>query len=136
MLAFIIAIKHPERSRSYDRVTDLLRQTLASVEAQTDRNFVTVVVCNELPTWANSSKDRLFVQVDFPPAELPSSLSEEHSWSYLDKGAKNAVGLLHAKQFNPTHAMFVDGDDFVSRHLAEHVHENPRGFQAGISKAG
>ena len=44
MLAFVIPVKHPARSQSYERVTDLLRNTLASVGAQTDSHFVTIVV--------------------------------------------------------------------------------------------
>jgi hypothetical protein len=48
-----------------------------------------------------------------------------HSWGFLDKGAKLAVGLVHAKRFHPTHVMFVDADDFVSRRLAAHVAANP-----------
>jgi len=140
MLVFIIAVKHPARSRSYEWVTELLRQTLASVEAQTDRKFATIVVSNKRPQWASSGKNRLFVEVNFPPAPLPSSVDEEYSWSYLDKGAKNAVGLLHARQFNPTHVMFVDADDFVSRRLAEHVRLNPSApgwyFESGLMYSG
>jgi len=140
VLAFIIAVKHPARSRSYEVVTDLLRRTLASVEAQTDKAFAVVVVCNKRPAWAVESGNRLFVEVDFPPAALPSSVNEEHAWVYLDKGAKNAVGLLHAKRFGPTHVMFVDADDFVSRRLAEHVRLNSSApgwyFQRGLMYSG
>jgi hypothetical protein len=140
MLAFIIAVKHPARSRSYKWVTELLRQTLASVEAQTNGDFATVVVCNTRPTWAGAGKNRVFVEVDFPPAPSPSSVGERYNWNHLDKGAKNAVGLLHARQFNPTHVMFVDADDFVSRRLAEHVHLNPGApgwyFESGLIYSG
>jgi len=140
MLAFIIAVKHPKRSRSYDRVTDLLRRTLASVEAQTDKHFVTVIVCNQQPQWATATKNRFFVEVDFPPAAPPSNVTEADSWSFADKGAKNAVGLLHARQFAPTHVMFVDADDFVSRRLAEHVrrHSGAPGwyFETGLVYSG
>ena len=71
MLVFIIAVKHPARSRSYELVTDLLRQTLASVEAQTDKSFATIVVCNKRPSWADAAGNqdsRVFIEVDFPPA--------------------------------------------------------------------
>ena len=125
MLAFIIAVKHPERSRSYERVCELLRQTLTSVEAQTDRNFATIIVCNTRPAWARNGENRLFVEVNFPPAAPPMHQEDMHRWNFLDKGAKNAVGLIHARQFNPTHVMFVDADDFVSRGLAAQVHLHP-----------
>lgn len=135
MLAFIIAVKHPARSRSYERVTELLRQTLASVEAQTDTNFVTIIVCNQRPPWAIGTNNRLIVEVDFPPAPSPSNVAQAHCWFFLEKGAKNAVGLLHARQFDPTHVMFVDAD-FVSRRMAEHVrlHRGAAGwyFERGL----
>ncbi len=125
MLAFIIPVKHPARSNSYDVTMDLLRRTLNSIEAQTDRRFGAVVVCNERPAWAIDDTNRLFFEVDFPPAPVPADASQVHSWSRLDKGAKIAVGLVHARRFNPTHVMLCDADDFVSRRLAALVAANP-----------
>jgi hypothetical protein len=125
MLAFIIPVKHPARSNSYEVTLDLLRRTLDSVEAQTDPRFAVVVVCNERPAWGSDNARRMFVEVDFPPAAPPAERGQMHSWGFLDKGAKLAVGLLHARRFNPTHVMFVDADDFVSRRLASYVAANP-----------
>src|SRR5215467_2637692 len=140
MLVFIIAVKHPERSNSYERVTEILRKTLLSVEAQSNSGFATIIVCNKRPMWARDATNRLFIEVDFPPAAAPANIDELHSWSYIDKGAKNAVGLVHAKDFNPTHVMFVDADDFVSRRLAEHVSLNARApgwyFDRGLLYSG
>jgi hypothetical protein len=118
MLTFVIPVKHPARSQSYERVCDLLRNTLRSVEAQADPHFATVIVLNQKPSWAVDSPNRKFVEVDFPPAEAPRSKSDWVNWLYMDRGAKIAVGLLHAKQFSPTHVMPVDADDFVSNRLA------------------
>lgn len=125
MLAFVIPVKHPARSHSYERVCDLLRQTLSSVEAQTDPHFATVVVCNQRPAWAEDTANRVFVEVDFPPAEPPANATDWVNWLYLDKGCKIAVGLQHAKKFSPTHVMPVDADDFVSNRLAKLVRDNP-----------
>jgi hypothetical protein len=125
MLAFIVPVKHPARSRDYTVVTDLLRRTLASLENQKDPHFVTVIVLNQKPEWAVDTPNRIFVEVDFPPADPPKDRADWVNWIYLDKGAKNAVGLLHAARFNPTHAMFVDADDFVSNRLAGFVREHP-----------
>jgi len=126
MLAFVIPVKHPARSQSYDRVCDLLRHTLRSVGAQSDSHFVTLVVLNEKPSWAEDTANLRFVEVDFPPAEAPKTQKDWVNWLYLDRGAKIAVGLLHAKQFSPTHVMPVDADDFVSNRLAAWVREHPR----------
>jgi hypothetical protein len=125
MLAFVIPVKHPARSASYDRVCELLRNTLASIEAQTDPHFATVVVLNEKPAWAQDTHNRKFIEVDFPPAEPPKSKKDWVNWLYMDRGAKIAVGLLHARQFSPTHVMPVDADDFVSNRLAEWVRAHP-----------
>lgn len=121
MLTFVIPVKHPARSQSYERVCDLLRNTLRSVEAQTDEHFATVIVLNEKPPWAEDTPNRKFVEVDFPPAEAPRSKSDWVNWLYMDRGAKIAVGMLHARQFSPTHLMPVDADDFVSNRLAAFV---------------
>lgn len=125
MLAFVIPVKHPARSQSYQRVCDLLRNTLRSVEAQSDSRFATVVVLNERPSWAVDTPNRRFIEVDFPPAEAPKSQKDWVNWLYMDRGAKIAVGLLHARQFSPTHVMPVDADDFVSNRLAGWVREHP-----------
>lgn len=126
MLVFVIPVKHPARSRNYRIVTDLLRQTLRSVEGQTDPHFATVIVCNQTPDWAEDAPNRVWVEVDFPPADPPATAKDWVDWLYMDKGAKIAVGLLHARhRFQPTHVMFVDADDFVSNRLAAFVREHP-----------
>ena len=125
MLAFVIPVKHPARSQSYERVCDLLRNTLRSIEAQADPHFATIVVLNERPPWAEDSPTRKFIEVDFPPAEAPKSKKDWVNWLYMDRGAKIAVGLHHARQFAPTHVMPVDADDFVSNRLAGWVREHP-----------
>lgn len=125
MLAFVIPVKHPARSQSYERVCDLLRNTLKSVEAQRDAHFATVVVLNQKPSWAKDTERLRFVEVDFPPAEPPRTQKDWVNWLYMDRGAKIAVALFHAKQFSPTHVMPVDADDFVSNRLAGWVREHP-----------
>lgn len=125
MLVFVIPVKHPARSQSYEKVCDLLRNTLRSVEAQRDPHFATVVVCNRKPDWAEDTANRVFVEVGFPPAEPPRDAGDWVNWLYLDRGAKIAVALRHAKRFSPTHVMPVDADDFVSDRLAGFVREHP-----------
>lgn len=125
MLAFILPVKHPARSRSYEKVTDLLRDTVRSVEAQTDPRFCTIVVGNQRPAWWEDTPTRRFVEVDFPPAEPPKSRADWVNWLYLDRGAKLAVAMLHARDLGATHVMPVDADDFVSNRLAGFVAEHP-----------
>ncbi|MBS0159554.1 MAG: glycosyltransferase family 2 protein [Nitrospira sp.] len=121
MLVFIIPVKHPARCRSYSGVTQLLEETLRSVCRQTKDDFRVIVVSNETPKYSEEFRNTFFVEVDFPPPPIPSAIEEEYTHIYLDKGCKQAVGLLESKRFNPTHIMFVDADDVVSCHLADFV---------------
>jgi len=125
MLVFIIPVKHPARCHSYDGVTQLLEQTLRSVCRQTHDDFRVIVVSNQTPRYAQPFRNTFFVEVDFPPPPIPSAVEEEYTHIYLDKGCKQAVGLLESKRFNPTHIMFVDADDLVSCRLADFAAARP-----------
>ena len=125
MLAFIIPVKHPSSCRSYDVVSALLKQTLHSVCRQTSDDFRVIVVCNRKPRYSDVFKNTSFVEVDFPPPQSPVSKSEEHSHVFLDKGCKQAIGLVVARQYNPKHIMFTDADDFVSCRIAEFTKMRP-----------
>jgi hypothetical protein len=125
MLVFIIPVKHPARSRSYETVALLLKQTLRSVCRQTRDDFRVIVVSNRTPRYSERFKNTSFVEVDFPPPETPHSVNEEHSHVYIDKGCKHAIGLVEALRFNPGHIMFADADDLVSCRLAEFATSRP-----------
>lgn len=125
MLAFLIPVKHPANSRSYSRVTDLLRLTLTSIERQSKRPIGVHVVCNEVPEWAHGFPDVDFIEVDFPPARPPTDSADIYQWIYRDKGCKIAIALDRARRNGATHTMVADADDFVSCRLAEHVAANP-----------
>jgi Sulfotransferase domain/Sulfotransferase family len=70
VLIFITCVKHPENSQSYDKVWQLLNNSLYSVCSQQDADFRVIVVCDkELPLIHHQeliSKYTEFVQVDFP----------------------------------------------------------------------
>ena len=114
MLAFITSVRHPLNSNSYPRVIQLLDRTLSSVCRQTDRDFQVVVVCNEIPDL--SSRDNVhFTKVDFPPPNRNASAETGLDAIRLDRGTKYFVGLLYAARFEPSHVMFFDADDYLSR---------------------
>ena len=125
MLAFIIPVKHPASSRSYARVLELLRKTLQSIGRSTDPGYVVVIVSQSRPAWANTVSNAVFVEVDFPPPDPPSSQQDAYTWIFRDKGCRNAVGLLHAARFQPSHIMFTDADDLVSNRLVPFVNASP-----------
>jgi len=119
MLAFIIPLKSSQVSGSWDLVCKLFERTLRSVCNQTSSDYHVIVVCHEKPEIGFNSPQIIYVQVDFPLLEADYASKEK------DKMLKMQVGLLHAKDMNASHVMFVDADDCVSRRLAEFVYQNP-----------
>ena len=82
--------------------------------------FQVVVVCHEKPEIQFSHPNLTIISVDFP---LPKH-KDRIARGLTDKGRKVLRGLMYARQFAPTHAMFVDADDCVSRRLATFVEHN------------
>jgi len=124
MLAFVTSLRHPQNSADYRTVEALLERTLASVCAQTDRDFVVIVVGNRAPTFTLPPQT-LFVEVDFPAPAPPSGPMTPRDTFVWDKGTKIGIGLIAASRFAPSHAMIFDADDFVSRRLSAFVSEGP-----------
>ena len=124
MLAFITTLRHPHNSTNYDRCELLLRDTLASVTRQTSNDFVVIVVGNRRPAFP-LPRNTHFVEVDFPaPQTSHHSKKPDMQAVIWDKGTKNGIGLVAAREFSPDFAMFVDADDFLHRELAEYVHDH------------
>jgi hypothetical protein len=120
LLLFLTSVRHPHNCRSYRRVSDLLSMTLASVCRQDDDRFVVVVVCNLEPEYGSGDGVH-YLCVDFPP---PSELSRPNTGMEairVDRGAKYVAGLAFARRFRPSHVMFFDADDLVSRKLCGFV---------------
>lgn len=124
MIAFITSLRNPLNSDSYERVEKLLMETLASVCAQTDKDFVVIVVGNRAPTFALPNKVH-FVPVDFPPTSAVAGPRTEIGPFVWDKGTKIGVGLAFARQFKPDQVMIFDADDFVSNRIAEYANARP-----------
>ena len=117
MLIFVMALKSKQVSHRWEQVERLFENTLRSVCAQTSDKFKVVVVCHEKPDIRFTHKNVIYFSVDFP---IPRNFEERRS----DKRRKHLAGLMYASQFNPTHTMYVDADDYVVRHLAEFVENN------------
>ena len=71
MIVFIIPVKHPENSKSYEKVWSLLNNSLSSFCNQRDTDFKIIVICNKkLPLKHNVEKISQyteFIEVNFPP---------------------------------------------------------------------
>ena len=70
MLVFITIVKHPDNSQSYEKVWQLLNNTLYSVCSQLDTDFRVVVICDKKqPLFHHRElieKYTEFVEIDFP----------------------------------------------------------------------
>jgi hypothetical protein len=121
MLVFVIPLKSPQVSKSWERVCQLVERTARSVCQQTSPQFRVVIVCNEKPKIKFAHPHLSYLEVDFPTPKEENPIAK----GLTDKGRKVLAGLIYARQFEPTHAMSVDADDCVSRRLAEFVSKNP-----------
>ena len=70
MLVFVTCVKHPDDSQAYNKVWQMLNNTLYSVCSQQDTNFRVIVVCDKkLPLFHHHeqiNKYTDFIQVSFP----------------------------------------------------------------------
>jgi hypothetical protein len=116
MLVFVIPLKSPKVSSSWDMVSRLFERCARSVCNQTTSNFRVFVVCNEKPKIAFNHPNLTYIEDNFPlPGnDLPSK--------EFDRTRKVIRGMIEAKKLeNLSHIMVVDADDCISKYLAEFV---------------
>lgn len=122
MLVFISAIKHPHNSADYNRVEELLHQTVKNLCDQTVDSFKLVIVCNQIPSWQKEFDGVVhFVKCHMSPITNVKSNRVGLDIGHLDKGIKLACAIHYAQKFDPKYVMVFDGDDFVSNEVAAYV---------------
>jgi hypothetical protein len=120
MLVFVIPLKSPKVSSSWDTVSKLFDRCARSVCNQTNLNFHAIVVCNEKPKIDFHHPNLTYIEQDFP---LPGG---DYPSKEFDRTRKMVTGIVKAKQLGASHIMAVDADDCVSNHLAEFVCRHPQ----------
>lgn len=125
MLVFIIPLKSAKISDSWKQVSKLFERTIRSLCNQTSSEFRVVTVCHEKPEIEYEHPNITYIKVDFTPPTWEVEIEQGYTSKDTDKQKKIFIGLTYASQFNPTHIMFVDADDCVSKNLAEFVKQNP-----------
>ena len=118
MLVFVIPLKSKLVSHSWSTVSSLFERTLKSVCNQTSPDFKVIVVCHEQPSIEFEHKNIEYIMVDFSPPKLIGEPTEDHTRKETDHAKKLWLGSVYAESLNPSHVMFVDSDDLVSRRLA------------------
>ncbi|MDJ0735589.1 MAG: glycosyltransferase family A protein [Nostocaceae cyanobacterium] len=120
MLVFVVPLKSSQASKSWEHVSRLFERCVKSICNQTSPKFRVIVVCNEVPRIEFTHPHITYITVNFPPAPETNPINQKRT----DKGRKILKGLIHAREFSPTHTMAVDADDCVSKGLAEFVEQN------------
>lgn len=138
MLIFITSLKHPKVTKNVQNVYQLLDRSLRSIENQTKKDFLVLVVCHEIPILSKKYEFVKYLITDLaPPAETPEELmhhggetSQEKEYKNnlirLDRWKKYLDGLYFSKQYKPTHVMFFDADDYISSKIVETVTSGPK----------
>lgn len=132
MLVFVIPLKSPKVSKSWEQVSKLFERCIKSVCNQTSPDFRAIVVCNEKPPIEFSHPNITYIEVDFTAPKEPTDLARRSldkarvAMGNTDKGRKILMGLISAREFTPSHTMTVDADDCVSKHLAKLINQNPQ----------
>jgi hypothetical protein len=124
MLAFVTSLRHPDNATDYARIEALLRETLASITAQSSDEYVVIIVGNRVPSFPLPPRTE-FVPVEFAAPAAANGPHADRDGFVRDKGTKIGVGLLAARAHDPSHVMIFDADDFVHRDLARFVGEHP-----------
>jgi len=128
-LAFIIPVRHPDSVKDWTVLHSYLRQTLASIAAQTSANWECVVVANSGARLPDMPSNCRVVSVDLPLPDMPdreTRLEAYYDAVRYDKGLRIHAGLQGIAA--ATYVMVVDFDDFVHRGLAEFV-----GARSGVT---
>lgn len=119
MIAFIIAFRHPESTKNYAKVVNLLDNTLRALTNQTDQNFMVYVGCNSKPEISVTSPKIKYCCIDCP---LPDSRKKV----LLDKGVKRTSAIKFAvDDCAPTLMVMLDADDLVSKYCVEKLNKLP-----------
>lgn len=124
-LHFIVPVRHQQSVRDWDVVQQNLKETLASIVAQTAPNWRAVVVTNrgaEVPPMPEGVQR---IEVDLTLPTMPDRKTDRDAYFDVirdDKGKRVLAGLGGVA---PTdYVMVVDYDDWVSNQLAGFVAEH------------
>lgn len=121
MFVFLSCIRHPDTSNNYKRIEELFETCAHAVCGQTNKNFIYIVVCNQIPEISFSDERIKFVEVNI---EKPVGHRES---VLMDRANKRLIGLTYANKFyEPEYIMMLDADDLVSRDLVEKIESNEK----------
>ena len=119
MMIFIVPVKSPKITHSWELLSKLFERTIKSILNQTSNNFKVIVVCHQKPEISFEDPKVEFLEVDFP---IPGTDIDSKR---RDKRLKIRVGLFQSRIYQPSHTMVVNADDCINRKIVEFVSQNP-----------
>jgi hypothetical protein len=131
MFVFITAVRHPATSKNYAKVQELPDLTTKSILAQTNQDFMLVVVCNEKPTISNYDTNKLHYHlVDFAPPVFDRKMNtdvknKDYRIFMRDKDTRLTSGLLYTLKFEPDYVFLLDCDDWININLGQDLITSP-----------
>ncbi|WP_166424022.1 glycosyltransferase family A protein [Paraglaciecola sp. 20A4] len=120
MIAFIVAFRHPNSTKNYNHVVQLLKATIESLLNQINDDFKVYIGCNEIPEIDVVDSKVRFCPIDCP---LPNNRKEV----LLDKGVKRAFAIQTANtEIAPEFFFLLDADDLVRNDCVEYLDNLPQ----------
>ncbi|MEA5516910.1 hypothetical protein [Nodularia sp. UHCC 0506] len=138
-LGIIIPLKAKKVSRSWEITSNLLHNTLLSLQNQSSQNYHAVVVGHDRPHLSALRHDLInFIHTEFeiPPLKKGGSYSKYSDFDrIIDKYRKIAEGYCFLESKNIQYFMVLDADDLIHKDLSKYILAdcNPHGY---ILKAG
>lgn len=123
-ITFCIPLLPKAVAKDWTIVENLLRDTLRSLDAQTDRRFSVVLAAHEMPVDPKDYSFSLsFIQAKWNPDDLVAGKLRDKRWK-----RKLLYDFLRSR--GGGYAMFLDADDFVSNKLVAYAlgEANPNGY--------
>ena len=124
---FVIPIRHPDGVADRAKQLAELRQTLASIAAQSSTEWTATIVVNPAQVLPEIPERTRVRHVDLPPnTALAAARDREELMTalQLDKGQRVAAGLDDVEADDLV--MVVDDDDLIHRDLVAFVASKPR----------
>ncbi len=121
---FCIPLMPKANAGDWSQVCRVFRQTLYSLEGQSNQNFKVLLAAQDLPDFFSD------IDLDIVHVPAPWTVEDDKSHKLRDKRWKKSVLLRHVRQAGDGYVMMLDADDLVSNRLVEHAlnDRNPNGY--------
>lgn len=125
-LVIVIPLKSKKVSKNWEQVEICLQKTIKSIENQKNKNFITIIVGHEKPSFLNSEsldKRILFIEYNKQPPNITNDTAANQELYEIDRVGKIFHGFNYAKSIIREFKYFfpLDSDDLISSRFVEYV---------------